>query len=49
MNYAKAKFLLSLAVATVYWPLSILLSGKQVTTEDEQSKSFFMFISLVTL
>jgi len=48
LNYAKAKFLFALAVTCIYWPLTALLTPK-VHTEDEQGKSFFMFITLAVL
>jgi hypothetical protein len=49
LNYAKAKFLLGLAITSVYWPLSTIFAATQVRTEDEQGKSVIMFITLAAL
>jgi hypothetical protein len=35
LNYAKAKFLLGLAITSVYWPLSTIFSASLVHTEDQ--------------
>lgn len=49
MNYAKARFIFGLGVTAIYWPLSALALSPQVHTEDEQGKSFIMFITLAAL
>jgi hypothetical protein len=49
LNYAKAKFLLGLAITCVYWPLSTIFAASLVRTEDEQGKSVTMFITLAAL
>ena len=56
INYAKAKFVLAVSIAALYWPISMLtqsIFGRKNTLEISgnggQEKSFFLFIVLVVL
>jgi hypothetical protein len=51
LNYAKARLILSGALSLVWWPISYMIDQSNVKSslDDEESKSFVLFVLLVAL